>query len=84
MAAVKKPTANALLAKLRAALARDADEVPENHRTRAQWAILWGCSESTADRLVKAGVAKGIMAKKSYRVALDSGIVKPAPHYYEI
>lgn len=81
MAAVK---ANDLLAKLRAALAGEADEVPDKHRTKSQWAEFWGLSESTAERLLRAGITKGIMARKNYRVANDSGQVKPVPHYYEL
>jgi len=73
-----------LLAKLRTALAGDAEDVPENHRTSAGWANHWGVTHDMAKRLIRAGRTKGLLAEKRYRVLNAIGVAAPTPHYYEL
>jgi hypothetical protein len=55
---------------------------PAGHKTSREWAKIWGRSIAHASRLLRAGVAAGLMGKKHYRTRVG-GAIRPMPHYYE-
>jgi hypothetical protein len=71
-----------LLARLRE-VSKPTDPVPPEFKTAPQWAREWGVHALTAGRLLRDGVAAGVMKRKSLRVRLPDGRTYPTPHYAE-
>jgi len=60
-----------------------AQSVPEGWLTRHQWEGVWGVSTSTANKLLRVGLASGRMEAKVFRVPVGLRGVYSTPHYRE-
>lgn len=56
------------------------DTVPKGWKTAIEWAKLENLSHPSVLRYLRAGVEKGILEKKKFKV-IRSGVVIPVPFY---
>lgn len=75
-----EPKTDELLARLTAELLRPTDEVEPGFKTRAKWQEEWGCSHGHAQKLLDAGLKKGLIEMRRFRVRYLHGF-KTVPHY---
>lgn len=75
-----EPTDKDLFARLTAELLRPTDEVEPGFKTRAKWQEEWGCSHSHAKKLLDAGLKKGLIEMRRFRVRYLHGF-QTVPHY---
>ncbi len=73
---------NSLLRDLQAAMHGEAETVPPDWKTRAQWAAAWEMSDVRTGVLLRKGVEIGRMEKREFRIAA-ADVVRPVPHYRE-
>lgn len=70
-----------LLKRLRAAIRRDEELVPDEWKTAASLSREWRMSISHVLRLVRKGVDLGVMDQKKFRVTTKGRGVYPVWHY---
>lgn len=70
-----------LLKRLRAAIRRDEELVPDDWKTAQQLCLEWRMSISHVLRLVRKGVDIGVMEQKKFRVTTKGRGVYPVWHY---
>jgi len=75
-----EPKTDDLLARLTAELLRPTDDVEPGYKTRAQWQEEWGCSHSHAKKLLDAGMKRGLVEMRRFRVRYRHGF-QTVPHY---
>jgi hypothetical protein len=66
------------LAALQSILSPDAETPAEGYLTMEQWADAWSLSLTHTSRMIRQGMAKGVVEKAEYR--LEAGKRK-VPHY---
>mgnify|MGYP000190369053 CR=1 FL=1 len=70
-----------LLARLRAALQKQPDDVPEGWKTAFQWSEAWGITPNAAGIILIGAVKKGFMETKKFRIPSSNRGNHPTPHY---
>ncbi len=78
----KPPSANDLLARLRAAQAGAAEKVPHGWHTTRELAARWKLSESHTRKLVEKGEADGLLEVRKFRTQQRTRVLA-VPHYRE-
>lgn len=70
-----------LLRRLRDAISRNEEMVPDGWRTTADLSIEWKMSIPHVQRLVRKGVDMGMMEQKKFRISTKGRGVYPVWHY---
>lgn len=82
MAAGRKQVGSSqLLTALQDALQNKPEQVPGNWKTTEQLAEEWQFSQSHANRLIAAGLKKGLIEARRFRIINGSRGVFPITHY---
>lgn len=82
MAAKRKGLASAeLLRQLLGAVNNTEEKVPEGWKTAWQLQIEWGLSPAHTGRLIRAGVQKGILETRKFRIPTQRRGIFPTEHY---
>jgi hypothetical protein len=70
-----------LLKSLKAAINNTEEQVPEGWKTTWQLQLEWGLSPAHTGRLIRAGVQKGILEARKFRIQTQRRGVFPTEHY---
>ncbi len=82
MAAERKRVASAeLLRRLKDAVNNTEEQVPEGWQTAWELQQEWGLSQAHTGRLIRNGVAKGILEARKFRIATERRGVFPTQFY---
>ncbi len=65
---------------LTSALSCNEDIIPIGFKTRNGWEKEWNCSSSHAKKLLGAGITKGLIEVKRFKIKRPHGVVS-TPHY---
>lgn len=71
-----------LLKKLRFAIQKQAEEVPEGWKTANQWSDEWGISPNAAGQVLGRAIKIGLMQSKKFRIDTKTRGNYPTLHYY--
>ena len=82
MAAERKRVASSeLLKRLKNAINNTEEQVPDGWKTAWQLQQEWGLSQAHTGRLIRNGVAKGILEARKFRIATERRGVFPTQFY---
>jgi len=82
MAAARKRVASSeLLKRLKDAINNTEQQVPDGWKTACQLQEEWGLSPAYTGRLIRNGVAKGILEARKFRIATERRGVFPTQFY---
>lgn len=82
MAAKRKGLASSeLLRRLKNAINNTEEQVPDGWKTAWQLQQEWGMSQAHTGRLIRNGVAKGILEARKFRISTERRGVFPTEHY---
>jgi len=70
-----------LLKQLKGAISNVEEQVPEGWQTAWQLQSEWGLSPAHTGRLIRVGVAEGILEARKFRVKTERRGVFPTQHY---
>lgn len=83
MAAKRTELASAeLLKRLRSAIQKQAEEVPEGWKTANQWSDEWGITPNAAGLVLGRAIKLGLMQSKKFRIDTKTRGNYPTLHYY--
>lgn len=71
-----------LLKRLRSAIQKQAEEVPEGWKTAAQWSMDWNISPNAAGQVLGRAIKLGLMQSKKFRIDTKTRGNYPTLHYY--
>lgn len=70
-----------LLRRLRSAIQKQAEEIPEGWKTANQWSGEWGLSPNAAGLVLGRAVKLGLMEHKKFRIDTKTRGNYPTAHY---
>jgi hypothetical protein len=71
-----------LLKRLRSAIQKKAEQVPEGWKTAAQWSDEWGITANAAGQVLGRAMKIGLMKSKKFRIDTKTRGNYPTLHYY--
>jgi Fic family protein len=71
-----------LLKRLRFAIQKQAEEVPEGWKTANQWSDEWGISPNAAGQVLGRAMKLGLVQSKKFRIDTKTRGNYPTLHYY--
>lgn len=77
----KRVASSELLKRLKNAINNTEEQVPDGWKTAWQLQQEWGMSPAHTGRLIRAGVQKGILEARKFRVSTERRGVFPTEHY---